>query len=391
MPGRKPRPDHLLDLVVEADSLRRIALKQKLAGIHPWKRVWLEPWFNLVGHVVGGATLLLPPRLRRAFYLWLCPHFGGHGAEFNPQLAERQRQALDLAQKLYAETGQWPAVLLMTSHGDTSGPQQWLRFEMLRQGLEIANPLAAAAPGARWLSHPQCLLAIDPYALDTVPLPVAGIYAAWMHHVFLAWDRQPSTQSWLQRHILLRASDYRKIIWRLLRRLRHHVPLLMVFSGGLAQNARLLYGAREYVQSLKLKQWPMSKRAAEQELLRILIAPVGGLRPAETGEIPETSLKILEGYFERLGMPKERWVSEIEKLTAIFRLAIPHRERLWRVLFSRVVRKGQPLLVMAITHHDTAPHVTLLEPKGITAENMPKTPEALQAFAQDFQRLFLLH
>jgi len=42
------------------------------------------------------------------------------------------------------------------------------------------------------------------------------------YRVYLAWDRQPSTQTWIQRHALLRHTDSAYISWRLLRELATH-------------------------------------------------------------------------------------------------------------------------------------------------------------------------
>ena len=102
----------------------------------------------------------------------------------------------------------------------------------------------------RFRSHPQCFLAIDPYALDSVSLPVSAMYAGLMHSQYLVWDRQSSTQSWLQRNGLLAGTGHQRIAWRFLEALRSD-PVLMVLAGGMPPNARLFYAAREWAGALK--------------------------------------------------------------------------------------------------------------------------------------------
>jgi len=294
---------------------------------------------------------------------------GAHAAEENPDLPRRAAESVALAKKLKMETGRWPAVLLLTSHGDTAGPFAWLRFEMLRQGLQIAQALTQAEwPGLFFRPAPECLLAIDPYALDTVPAAVGGFYSGWMRRVYLAWDRQPSTQSRIQRHFLLQGTGYDRIAWRLLETLRSGVPVLMVLAGGLPHNARLLYGAREFMQRLRLPRWPYPKRAAEKKMMEILMRPVGGIRPAENGDLPPAAEEALDRLFAELGIGPAERPALLGRFKQEFRLAIPRRERLARVLARRLALKGQPLLLLNIRHRtDASPHVQLGEPWGWAA------------------------
>lgn len=371
---RGTSPEHHIDVVIAADALRRLALGSSAARFKRWTRTWLEPWFNLLGILFGFTTLLIPPSSRRRFYLWLCPKLGGHAPEHNPELEARTLQTVKLAKDLYAKTGRWPALFVLTSHAETEGPLQWLRFELLRQGLIVANAVTDENPNPGWFTHPSCLLAIDPFALDTLPVPVAGFYAGWMHSVYLAWDRQPSTQSFIQRQLLLRRSTYETIAWRMLERLRQGSPVLMVLSGGLPHNARLLYGAREFIQALKLPKWPVSKREAETRLMKILMTPVEGARAAEKGDIPPGTSQSILNLFGELGINGEERQAHLQNLVQLFKPAVPVRERLMRVLDARIVRKGQPLIILPVAHRDHVPHVKIGEPTSMA------TSKSLQEF-----------
>ena len=142
-------PEDLLNTVIAADAIRRRALGMRPGRFRPSQRVWIEPFFNLPGWVWGGFLRALPARLRQPLDLWLCQKMGGHAPEINPELPGRIAEYVERARGLYAQTGQWPAVFILTSHPETEGPQAWLRFELLRQGLQIANALVNAAPTPR--------------------------------------------------------------------------------------------------------------------------------------------------------------------------------------------------------------------------------------------------
>ena len=326
----------------------------------------------------------MPWSLRKPYVQWINRKLGGYVPEENPDLPARVTQTVRLAQELKKRTGEWPALLILTSHPDTEGPFQWLRFELLRQGLQIADAVVEARrPGAWFPAHPKCLLAIDPYALDTVSAPVGGFYGAWMHRIYLAWDRQPRTQSWVQKNILLRRSDYSGIGWKLLRCLKADVPVLMVLSGGLPFNARLLYASKEFVHRLALRQWNMSKREAQKELMEILMKPEGDVWPADRGDISPARLGIIRAALGRWGVSPEQIEPAIQALREEFRLSVPYRERLFRVLHGRITDKGKPLILVGINHSESAPHVQVSEPLEISAHSDPS------ALARAFARFFV--
>jgi hypothetical protein len=295
---------------------------------------------------------------------------GSNAPEENADLPERIAQTVRLAKELEQKTGRWPALLVLTSHPETEGPLQWLRFELLRQGLQIADAVVEArTPGAWYRRHPRCLLAIDPFALDTVSTPVGAFYSAWMHRIYLAWDRQPSTQSWMG--------------WRLIKALKADTPVLMVLSGGLPANARLLYAAREFVHHLPLKRWALPKRQAQKELMGILMKPEGSVWPADQGEIPAEKFGAIREAFVRWGLSPSQLEPALQELQEEFRLRVPYRTRLFRVLLSRIASKGKPLILVGVSHSETAPHVHLSEPVAVLPDADPA------ALGKSFARFFV--
>jgi len=374
----KATPEDLLNTVIAADALRRRALGQTPARYRPSQRVWIEPFFNVLGHLWAFVMACMPSPVRRPFVQWVNCKMGGYFPIANPDLPQRKEETVRLAQEIKQKTGQWPALLVLTSHPNTEGPHQWLRFELLRQGLQIADAVVEAQqPGAWYPGHPRCLLAIDPYALDTVSPPIGGFYSAWMHRIYVAWDRQPSTQSWFQKHFLLRHSGYSKIAWKFLKLLKADIPVLMVLAGGLPFNARLLYAAREFVHRLPVKRWTLAKRQAQIELMEILMQPEGGVWPAVTGMLPAGKVNAIRNALNRWGLSVQESELALKEFQEEFKFPVPYRERLFRVLMNRLVSHGKPLLLVAISHSETPPRVQISLPVAVTS-----VPEDIPAFAR---------
>ncbi len=385
-------PESLINVVIAADDLRRRARGQPSTraalslkeGRPPRERLLIEPFFNVLGLVWGELMYFMPWSLRKPYVQWVMSQMSHHAPEDNPHLTERISQTVQLAHELKTKTGQWPALLVLTSHPDTEGPLEWLRFELLRQGVQVADAYTEARwPNAVFRPHPKCFLAIDPFALDTVSTSVGGFYSGWMHRIYLAWDRQPSTQSWIQKQILLRGTGYAKILWRLLACLKADVPVLMVLSGGLPYNARLLYATREFVHHLKPDRWRVTKRTAQIELMEILMKPDGNVWPADKGELtPHITPRVREAL-ERWGIPVEKISACMDEFTEEFKLSVPSRARLFRILAKRVVERGKPLILVAVSHREAAPHVVVAPP--VLLEN----PDVdITAFSKIFVNIF---
>jgi len=376
----KAKPEDLITTVVAADALRRKSLGLRPGNYHPGQRIWIEPFFNFLGLLWGQMGLLIPWPLQKRYVQWVVHKMGGHSPEENPDLPRRIQETVQLSKDLKAKTGEWPGLLVVMSHPDTEGPLEWLRFEMMCQGLQVADSvLEAQSPGSWYPGHPRCLLAIDPFALDTVSATVGGFYAAWMNRIYLAYDRQPSTQSWFQRHLLLRGTDYSRIGWKLLKLLKSNAPVLMALGGGLPYNARLLYAAREFVQRLRPARWNISKRAAQIELKEILMKPEGNVWPADKGELPAGKIQAVREALIRWGLSPLDANRALDEFAEEFRLPVPYRIRFMRVLVKRLVARGKPLILLPISHRDASPHICIHSPVALSSASVD-----LPAFARQF-------
>jgi hypothetical protein len=362
--------ESLVSFIIKTDALLRRKDQTSPARFRPSQRVWIEPFFNGIGHSVGQLLFLLPAPWRRRAHIWMCGQMAQHAPEAFLEQARYQSEAVARAQSLYKRTGHWPAVLFLTSHPETVGPLAWLRFELLRQALWIADALERASPNANLRSHPQCFLAIDPFALDSVPVPVSGMYAGIMHSQYLVWDRQSSTQSWLQKHGLLAGTGHDRIAWRLLKALPHN-PLLMVLAGGMPANARLFYAAREWAGTLKDATHTLSKHRIRYRIMEILSTEINGQWPTETGIIPPTVEEKISAFLSALGYSIPDRQALLETLKADFKLEVPMRLRLWNVLSARLAQRGVPLLVLPLSHQKEAPHIRLGSFFEMTAETDP--------------------
>ncbi len=371
----RPAAEDLIREVAKADKARRAALGTPPVIFDPDHRVRMQPFYNALGRLWGSLMTFVPWSLRKPYVQFVIRKMGGHAPEFNPQLQSRIDSTIQLARELERKTGEWPALLIATSHPETEGPDQWLRFEVMAQGVALANAVAEARiPGKWFYAHPRCLLAIDPFALDSVSPLVGGVYAGWMHQIYLAYDRQSSSQSWLQRHFLLTGSSYKTIAWKLFRLLRSNTPVLMAYGGGLPYNARLLYGAREFVHRLQVPHWKVSKRTAQLELIRILLKPVDHVWPADRGVLPSGTRTAVAEALARWGVSQDKVQETVMSFEAEFRLTVPYRERLLRALYSRLVRRGKPLIIVPISHNKKAQHIDIGAPISLTSDSWDFSP-----------------
>ena len=151
----------------------------------------------------------------------------------------------------------------------------------------------------------------------------------------------------------------------------------MVLSGGLPYNARLLYAAREFVQRLPIAQWKIPKKQARLVIMRILMKPVGTIWPAENGELPQPTRQAIGFAMQSWGLPESQVNPALEDFEKEFKLAIPYRTRLFRVLMKRLVARGTPLILLPISHQDDPTTVKIASPISVVT-----VPENLEAFAQ---------
>src|SRR5438477_749841 len=163
-------PEDLMDMVVAADVYRTQALHGDISPIlPPVRRPRLETIFNLIGLILGQLHLLQPWPLRwradNLVNLTLARRRTAVPADFKAI----QDQIRAMTRRLHHETGQWPAMMALTSHPPTTGPLEWLRFEQVRLGLLLGDTVVTTSTRPwQYRPRPECFLAIDPFALDTI-------------------------------------------------------------------------------------------------------------------------------------------------------------------------------------------------------------------------------
>jgi hypothetical protein len=359
-------PEDLMAQVVAADILRRSQAGETSVLRHTRaKRIWLEPWFNLLGLGIGQLLLMLPWALRWRADQKIVAALGARPAESCPSFTPAVLQLIALTERLYRETGQWPAAMVFTSHPPTIGSLEWLRFEVARQGLRVANAFVEISQaGHLYRAAPECFVAIDPFALDTVATPIAALYAGFMRRVYLAWDRQSGMQSVFQRFGVLARTGYAQIAFRLIKRLKRGAPVVIVLPGGLPQNARMLYAAREFVSRLPVQTWPYPKRVAQKKWMDVVAKPVDGVLPIATGVLPDATRRDLGQLLNEWGISTVEHARWLDQFAKEFQQDVPYRTRLFRMLLERLVRRGKPLIWIAVAHRTQAPHVQIALPWG---------------------------
>lgn len=383
-------PEDLIALASQADLDRRQRAGERFPPFPRWRR-WtratLQPFFIFLGMGVGAVVLLGSARRRRRFENWVLQRMAGYeGEPLDDEAIDAIRKAVQFQKTCIEKWGEEPSVLLLTSHPLTTGPVQWLRFEVMRTALLVGCILSR---------HPRFILAIDPFALDTVPWRWASLYAGLVSVLHLAWNRQFTRTPHLQRRLFFRQRTYRTIAGDVLRSLRRRVPVAFAYPGAVDRNARLLYTTKEFLQRLyrearrrdprglyerlfqagwvSASDWEAVRqghrrlnalRYIEREVVRWLSTlPPDAERPChETGQLSPSIRERLIRLVALLGYSSPDAHARVEAWEQEFQRRVPYRERLWRVLLRRVVGRDIPLLVMIVSHNESAECARVLGP-----------------------------
>lgn len=357
-------PESYVNSVIRADAFRR---QWKPGVASPDQKnshsLWELP-FNVIGSLFGMGVRFLPPATRQTFDLWVIRKMAGRPELQDPLVPAHEQRVFELSDWLQQKTGQYPAVLFPTSHADTEGPYAWLRFEVFYRAIHASFQLLRRFPTPFNQPIPQCVLAVDPYAVDSVSLPIGAIYAAWMSQVYFTIHRQPSQRLWFHRYFFFSKNAASQVGWRFLRSLKKGVPLTFALGGGLPHNARLFYTVREFIKQLPFKSWPMHPVELQKQLCEILTRPVGTVWPPEEGELPRETQQAVIEFLRSLGFSPTAATQQLEDLQDEFARPVPYRRRLWKILLRKVARTGKPLLVQALQHVPDRP-VCWSQPCGV--------------------------
>jgi hypothetical protein len=343
-------------------------------------RSLLEPPCNLGGRLVRTLFDLLPADLVLSIHDAVHRKLaGGRIYPFDAAAPALARAAAE-ARMLAAETGRAPALAALVSHTPVLGELGHLNFELVRHAAWALRAVRGRP------CRPRFLVAVDPYALDTVGLPAEGFYAGVMGLYHLGLDRLAFTRGrWSS--LIVGETAWPRLAWRLDRRLREGGEVTLALSGGAPATARLLYTAREWIAAQR-RASPLRGRPAE--VLRRLRedadfrrfeaeGPLGpGLRrsawrmlegwivsaaaghpwaaaaqgpsPAETGCLSAEARTALEVGLAALELPEAQRRAAWAALEEEWARETPWRRRFFRHLAGRILARGRPVLFVPVVH-----------------------------------------
>ncbi|MFA6030471.1 MAG: hypothetical protein WC969_11505 [Elusimicrobiota bacterium] len=237
--------------------------------------------------------------------------------------------------------------------------------------------------------RPQVVAAVDPYALDTFSLPMEGIYAGFMAHYHVGFDRQEHLRGPLER-LLLGEASWDTVSFRIASALAEGRELVLALGGGVPTTGRVYYAAREFLTRL-YKERPARASSAEvaarhcgdrefsdflgsEEVLGALrksarrmeeswviakLTSAGGASAAlgrvDQGELPDEARSALLSCAKALGYDEAEAKARLDSFAEEFAHETPYRENLFRFIVSRVVARGTPILLLPLRHDAPPP------------------------------------
>lgn len=383
--------EDLMSIIIRASELEMARSGEILPGKFETARPWLEPPLILAGILASGLMELAPSEWVLRF------HDGVFSALASPRRypfdssSPALARAGELLRRLEAESGRRPALLALISHAPVTGEMAHFNFELVRHAMLALRALRGRP------CRPRLVVAVDPFALDTIPLYQEGLYAGCMGHYHMGLDRMFLGRGLLSR-FLLRWASWDRMPWRLLRELGSGRELGMVLAGGVPGTARALYALREWVgRQRRSSPW----RSRPSEILRRLRGfpdyarfeaegPHGpGLRGrpwrmieawamsavtgaftrqdgteescARSGRLTGEARSVLGRCLEALGLDPARREAAMESLSDELSRETPYRARFLEILAGRCLKKGRPLVLLPVVHRVEGPGIELRE------------------------------
>ena len=370
----------LMRVVTKAYENRLEADGTKLPEKPEPHRLFLEPLTRAFGMFLAQALELLPADWGIAF----------HNKLFLSLVAERTYpfdhrapalvSARALAERLEKEAGRPPALLAAISHPPVMGDLAHLNFELVRHST-LALREVRGRP-----CRPRLVVAIDPFALDTISVLEEGLYAGFMGTYHLGLDRLalgrghpgPFMSPWTR---------WDRMPLRLFKTLSRGGEVGMVLSGGVPSTGRVLYGVREWAARARAAG-PFHKKPAEV-LKRLRADPAFAKfekAAAEQVPLPRGAWRLLEAWLmvaaadllpgepaeaaaravlDALAVPEAARGALLAELSRDMTRETPSRRRLFRLLVGRTARR-RPLVLLPIAHHTAPLGVTEREAWGVT-------------------------
>ena len=255
------------------------------------------------------------------------------------------------------------------------GDLSHLNFEFVRHAMLALRRLRGKP------CRPRLVVAVDPFALDTLSVPVEGLYAGFMGSYHLGFDRMCLERGSVSARLLAR-SAWHRMPFRLFEALRAGEEVGMALSGGVTTTARVLYCLREWLGRRRAESPLLGRPQEVRKRLRSVPAfeamerssgPVtsvwrameawamagfscaaapGALPAAETGFLGGADKTLAEDCLEALDIPGERRGPALAELAEEIRRETPYRERFFSAVARRIVESGRPLVLIPIAHKE---------------------------------------
>jgi hypothetical protein len=345
-----------------------IELPAKSAG----ERRVMEPPFVLAGFMVSMLLEILPARAALRFHDKL---FSGLASP-NHYPFDASSPVVARAAALVRKAAVRPSLLALVSHPPVMGDMAHLNFELVRHA---TLGLAAVRGGP---CRPRLLVAVDPFALDTIPVWQEGLYAGFMGTYHLGFDRLSLARNAVSR-ALIGTTAWDRLPYRFIRLLSAGREAGMVLAGGVPATTRALYATREWAARCRresperrepakviarLRALPgfaafekdgphgpgLSKsaaRLAESWAMATLAGVFGGGAEdcAASGRLSEVARARLVELAAAFGHAPEKARASVAELETELSRETPYRARFFTTIVARALKK-RPMLILPIAH-----------------------------------------
>lgn len=352
----------------------------------PVQRVFLEAPFNVLGAAIHAAASCLPSEWVMRFHDRLfsslsSPRHYAFDARSGALLRARR-----LVEELERSSGGSVALVGVISHPPVSGDMAHMNFELVRHAMLGLRALRGGP------CRPRLVVAVDLFALDTISIPAEGLYAGYMGLYHVGLDRLVLGRGTLSARLIAKTAWHRAA-HRLLRELGRGAEVGIAIAGGVPSTARVLYGAREWMQDQR-RHSPL--RGSPAEVLRRLRSNPGYLRFEQDGpcgtRLRRNAWRMLEAWImagvaaegqgpssaeearllpeaegrardclEALALPPQQRALALEELAAVMRRETPERPRFFRALAGRVLRRRAVVFLPIVHRGGSSPGVDIRE------------------------------
>jgi hypothetical protein len=344
------------------------------------QRLFLEPFSRAAGMILAAVMERVPAEWTVAFHNKLFLGLtAGRTYPFDPA-SPAIASARALAARLEKDSGLAPAMLAAISHPPVMGELSHLNFELVRHAI-LALREVRGRP-----CRPRLVVAIDPFALDTISVLEEGLYAGFMGSFHIGLDRLALGRG----HpgpLMSPQTRWDRMPLRLFRSLAEGQEIGMVLSGGVPATGRVLYGVREWAyraraagplhgdpaRALACLRADASFARFEKAAVLSIHLPRGPWRLLEAwlmlaaaGLLPdETAESAARSALSCLQVPEESRAALLAELASDMTRETPARRRLFRLLVGRVARR-RPLVLIPVIHRTEPLAVSEREAWGVT-------------------------